>query len=77
VKVTLEQVTKAQKGSRGTPLLFLQLRRWIWWVVNAMSRLLSSRGRDLVVIVQGAGWATEKVFLFNLQHSGDYVYHAV
>ena len=42
-----------------------------------MSRLLSSRGRDLVVIVQGAGWATEKVFLFNLQHSGDYVYHAV
>ena len=50
--------------------------RW-GWVVNATSRLLHSRERDPVAIVQEAGWATEQVFLFNLQHSGSYVYHAV
>jgi hypothetical protein len=42
VKVTLERVTKAQRGSRGIALLFLYPQRKIGWVVNATSRPLYS-----------------------------------
>jgi hypothetical protein len=37
VKLTLEQATKAQRGSRGKALLFLNLITR-WWVVNATLR---------------------------------------
>jgi hypothetical protein len=50
VKVTLEQATKAQKGSRGIPLLFnLGTRRGC--VVNAKPRPLYPRERDPVPTV--------------------------
>ena len=51
VKVTLEQATKAQRGSKGTALSFFNLgARW-GWVVNATPRPLYPQGRDLVPIV--------------------------
>jgi hypothetical protein len=58
VKFTLEQATRAQRGSRGTALLFFNLGA-IWrWVVNATIWLLFPRERpsthctgDLVVFI--------------------------
>jgi hypothetical protein len=45
IKFVLEQYTKAQRGSRGIALLFLQPRRLMWWVVNATPRPLYPRER--------------------------------
>jgi hypothetical protein len=45
VKFTLEQTTKAQRGSRGIVLLFLWPRGWMGWVVNAAPRPLHLRER--------------------------------
>ena len=45
VKFTLEQATKAQRGSRGAAILLLNLgARWRW-VVNATIRPLHPRER--------------------------------
>jgi hypothetical protein len=43
VKVTLEQVTKAQRERRGIALLFFNLGAGWWWVVNATPRPLYPR----------------------------------
>jgi hypothetical protein len=51
VKVTLEQGTKAKRGSRGIAPLFLQPRRKMGWVVNTTPRPLYSRESDPVPIV--------------------------
>jgi hypothetical protein len=57
VKLTLEQATKAQRGSRDTALLFLYLGpRW-GWVVIATPRPFCPPERGSVPIVQEAGWA--------------------
>jgi hypothetical protein len=40
VNFALEEVTKAQRGSRRIALLFLKPRRYMGWVVNATSRPL-------------------------------------
>jgi hypothetical protein len=51
VKVSLEQVMKAQRGSRGIALLFFNLgARW-GWVVNSTPRPLYPRERDRIPIV--------------------------
>jgi hypothetical protein len=45
VKFTLEQATKAERGSTGTALLFFDLgARWVW-VVNAKTQLLYTQER--------------------------------
>jgi hypothetical protein len=49
VKFTLEQATKAQRGSRG--------RRKLGCVVNNTTRPLYPRERDPVPILQESGWA--------------------
>jgi hypothetical protein len=49
--ITLEQVTKAQRGSRGLALPFLNLGAKCGWVGNATFRPLNSRERDQVPIV--------------------------
>ena len=54
--IALEQVMKAQKGSRGIAQLFLQPRNWIWWVINATPRPLHHRRGDSVPIIQGTRW---------------------
>ena len=36
------------------------------WVVNATSQKLYSRERDQVPIVQGAGWAPERVWIYTV-----------
>jgi len=56
VKSILEQDLKAQRGSRGVAVLFL-LTSALDGVVSAMSSLLYPQERDLVPIVQEAGWA--------------------
>ena len=43
VKLALEQTTKAQLGRTDIALIFLQLRRYMWWVVNATPRPLYRR----------------------------------
>jgi hypothetical protein len=48
VKFNLQQAMKAQRGSRGIYLLFLQPRRWVGWVVNATPRPLYPREGDSV-----------------------------
>jgi preprotein translocase subunit SecG len=45
LKFTLEQATKAQRGSRGLALLFLQPRRYMGWVVSTTPRSLYPRER--------------------------------
>jgi hypothetical protein len=50
LKLALEQATKAQRGSRGIPLLFNFGAR-CGWVVNATPRLLYHRERDPVPTV--------------------------
>jgi len=58
---TLEQTTKAQRGSRGLAVLFLNLTdRW-GWVVSATPRSLYAWVRDLVPIVKEAGWVPQPV----------------
>jgi hypothetical protein len=53
---TLEQATKAQKGSRGIVLLFFNLdARWGGWSTSRPSRF--NPGKDQVPIVQEAGRA--------------------
>ena len=49
--MALEQVMKAQRGSRGIALLFLQPRRWMGWVVIATPRPLYPRERQSVPIL--------------------------
>jgi hypothetical protein len=62
LKFTIEQVTKAQRWSRGIALLFFNLgARW-GWVVNATPRPLYP-GKDPVPIVQEAGWAPGPVWM--------------
>jgi hypothetical protein len=51
VKVTLQQATKAQRGSRGIPYSFFNLGATSWWVVNVTSRPLYPRERDPVPII--------------------------
>jgi hypothetical protein len=60
-KVALEQVTKAQRGSRGIALLFLDLgARW-GWVVNAKPRPIYPWERRGAICI-GAGWAPGSVW---------------
>jgi len=63
VKFTLEQATKAQKGSRGTALIsFFNLgTRW-GWMVNTTPWPLDPQKGELVPIMQEAGWAPEPVW---------------
>ena len=46
VKFSLQQATKTQRGSRCIPLLFLQPRRYIGWVVNVTPRPLYPPGKN-------------------------------
>jgi hypothetical protein len=52
---------KAQMGNRGITPLFLQHHHYIG-VVNTKSRPLYLRERELVPIVQEAGWAPGSVW---------------
>jgi hypothetical protein len=55
--LSLEQVSKAQRGSRCIAILFFNLcARW-GLVVNATSLPFYIQKRDAVTIVQEAGWA--------------------
>jgi len=54
IKFTLEQATKAQRGSK--LYTFFNLSTRCGWVVNAMPRLLYP-GKDPVPLEQEAGWA--------------------
>jgi hypothetical protein len=49
---TLEQAKKAQRGSRGTALLFLKPRREMGMEVKATPRPFCPRPRDLVLTVR-------------------------
>ena len=61
-ELTLEQVMKAQRGSRGIALLFFNpSARW-GWVVSAMPWPLYLQERETVPIVQEVGWASEPVW---------------
>jgi len=60
VKLSIEQATKAQRGTRGIALLFNLGARW-GWVVNATPRPLYPRERDPVAILQEAGWASRAI----------------
>ena len=51
VKVTLEQIIKDQRRSRGMGLLFLQPRSYMGFVVNVTLRPLYVRKRNAVLIV--------------------------
>ena len=53
VKFTLEQATKAQRGSRGIALLLLQLRRWMRLVVNATPSPLYPQERPSTQCIGG------------------------
>ena len=55
--LTLEQAMKAQIGSAGIAWLFNLGARW-GWEVNVMPQLLYLWERNLVPIVQEAGWAS-------------------
>jgi len=57
VQFTLEQGMKAQKGSKGIALLFLQPCYQMEWVVSATPQPLYPGEREPVPIVQGDGWA--------------------
>jgi len=50
---TLEEVMKAQRGSRGIALLFLYLQRWIGWVINVRPRWLYPRERPSTLCIEG------------------------
>jgi hypothetical protein len=45
LKSTLQQAMKAQRGSRGTALHFLQPQRYMGWVVKATAALLPGKAR--------------------------------
>jgi hypothetical protein len=61
VKVTLEQTTKAQRGSRGIACSFFNLgARWGGWSTPRPSRL--PPGKDPVPIVPEAWWAPRPVW---------------
>ena len=63
VKITLEQATKAQRGSRGIALLFFFNlgARWGEWSRPRPGRF--TPGKDPVpIFVQEAGWASEPVW---------------
>jgi len=61
VKLTLEQATKAQRGSRGIALLFFNLgARWGGWSTPRPGRF--TPGKDPVPIVQEAGRAQRPVW---------------
>ena len=62
VKFTLEQATKAQRGSRSIAVLLLQSRRYMGCVINATPRPLYPPGKDPVPIVQVFEWATRPVW---------------
>jgi hypothetical protein len=53
VKITLEQATKAQRGSRGIALLFHLPRRQMGWVVNATPRPLYPQERPGTHFIRG------------------------
>ena len=65
VNLSLEQAVKAQRRSRRIPLLFFNLGPSCWWVVNATSGPIYPRERDLVPILQEAGWASEPFWMAN------------
>jgi len=54
---------KALGGRRGIAHLFLNLSARWGWVVNATPWLLYPRERDLIPIVQDAGWALQPVWI--------------
>ena len=61
VKFNLEQAAKAQRGSRGTALLFFNLgARWGGWSTSRPGRF--TPGKDPVSIVQETGWAPGPVW---------------
>jgi len=61
VKFTLQQATKAQRGSKCVALLFLQSQRWMGWVVNATPRPLYPREIPDTYCV--GGWVGPRVGL--------------
>jgi hypothetical protein len=62
IHLTLDQVMKVQRGSRGTAVLF-NLNTRCGRVVNVTRRPLCPRARDPVHILQEAGWAPEPVWV--------------
>lgn len=63
LKFTIEQTTKAQRGSRGVAVLFLNLAARRGWVVNATPWSLYAWVRDVVPIVKEAGWVPGPVWM--------------
>jgi hypothetical protein len=69
IKFSLEQATKAQRGSRGIAYSFFNLGATRWgWMVNATPRPLYPRERDPVPIVYEAGWAPGPVWTAKIMY---------
>jgi hypothetical protein len=66
VKPTLEEATKAQRGSRGITLLFSLPRRQIGWVVKATTRPIYPRERPGTNCI--GGWVGPRAGLDNAEN---------